>query len=41
MDVKLRKIRNVNIELFDELKGREVARLSKENALFASLIAMK
>jgi len=41
MDVKLRKIRHVNVELFDELKSREMARLTKENALFASLTTMK
>ena len=34
MDVKLRKTRHINLEIFDDLKGREVARLTKENALF-------
>jgi hypothetical protein len=41
MDVKLRKVRHINVELFDELKSREIVRLTKENTLFASLTTMK
>ena len=41
MDVKLRKIRHVNIELFDDLKGREMARLTKEGPLIQTLTGLK
>ena len=41
MDVKLRKARHVNIDIFEDLKGREIARLTKENALFQSLCNLK
>ena len=41
MDVKLRKTRHINLEIFDDLKGREIARLTKENALFQSMITLK
>ena len=41
MDVKLRKARHVNIELFDDLKGREMARLTKEAPLLQTLAGLK
>jgi len=41
MDVKLRKVRHVNIELFEDIKGREIARVNKENALFVNLCNLK
>ena len=41
MDVKLRKVRHVNIELFDDLKGREIARLTKEGPLIQNLTSLK
>ena len=41
MDVKLRKARHVNIELFDDLKGRELARLTKEAPLIQTLSGLK
>jgi uncharacterized ferritin-like protein (DUF455 family) len=41
MDAKLRKVRHVNIELFDDIKSREVGRVNKENALFQNLCNLK
>ena len=34
LDIKLRKTRHTNIDLFEELKSREMTRVTKENALF-------
>ena len=41
MDVKLRKTKHANTELFEELKSRELARLTKENQLYAGLLGFK
>ena len=41
MDIKLRKVRHVNIELFDDLKGREIARLTKEAPMIQNLAGLK
>ena len=41
LDVKLRKTRHINVDLFDDLKNRETARVTKENALFGNLCSLK
>ena len=41
MDIKLRKVRHVNIELFDDLKGRGIARLTKEAPMIQNLAGLK
>lgn len=41
LDVKLRKTRHINVDLFEDVRGRETARITKENALFQSLLSLK
>ena len=41
MDVKLRKTKHANIDLFEELKARELTRLMKENQLYTVLLGLK
>ena len=41
LDVKLRKTRHINVDLFEDVRGRETARITKENAQFQSLLSLK
>ena len=37
----MRKTRHINVDLFEDVRGRETARITKENALFQSLLNLK
>ena len=37
----MRKVRHINLDMFDEIRGREIGRLTKENALYAILAGTK
>lgn len=41
MDVRQRKVKHFNVEMFDDLKSRELARLVKEGPLIQSLGSLK
>ena len=37
----MRKTRHINVDLFEDIKNRETIRVTKENALFGRLCALK